>query len=351
VPIVEVHVSATTAPETPEAPEQPKRRGGIGRAIRWVVAMLTCVLAAVAITGAVAAYYARLELLDTQQFTERVSPVAEDEQVQQAVATMVTEKINDALDVDAIAQQATGWASVEDAPPMIQELIASAVESVRGYVESEVEDFVASPAFQEVWDTAVSEAHASLVSALQGDNSGALTVDGDTLTLDLGQTVEIVKEKLVENDFALAAEIPPIEADYVLLDSEQVPELQRDTERLEWAADWLPWIALALLVVTFVLAPRRWWAALVLGVLSAAMAVGALIAISMGRTLFANRARDAQVAPKTYDAFTEDLQWAYLIMIAAAVLLIVVALLAIMMQRRRRRNADTVDTAEPVEAV
>ncbi|THV23588.1 hypothetical protein [Glycomyces paridis] len=326
------------APETAAA-----RRHGVGRLVRWIVALLACVLAAVAVTGAVAAYYARLELLDTDRFTERTEVIAADEQVQNDVADLLSARIIAAIDIEQVAEDAAGWAGGEDPPAAVRDLIASAAESLRGYIENEVADFVSSDAFLDLWDAAVREAHASLVSALRGENAGAVLADGNTLSLDLGRVVAVIKERLVDADFALAEDIPAVEAQYVLVDSEQVPQLQRDTERLEWAATWLPWIAVGLLIVAFVLAPRRWVAALVVGALGAVLAVAALWGLAEGRTLFVSRARDAAFAPLTYDAFTDDLQWTYGLMLVVAVLL---AALAVLMLIVRRRSSAT----EPAEA-
>ncbi|SDL45493.1 hypothetical protein SAMN05216298_3886 [Glycomyces sambucus] len=312
-----------------------ERQGGVGRVVRWVVAVLACVLAVVAVTGAVAAYYARLELLTTDRFVERTEPIAEDERVQAAVAKTITTEITNAIDLDAISSQAAGWAGVENPPAYIEDLIASAAETLRAYIETEVNEFVASPAFLKVWDAAVTEAHSSLVSALEGENTGSLRAEGNTLTLDLGRVVEVVKERLAENDFAYAADIPAVEAEYVLLDSSQVPELQQRTEQLEWAATWLPWIALGLLVVAVVVAPRRWVAALVVGVLAAILAGAALIALGMGRERFIAEAGDASFAPITYDAFTSGLKGSYVVMLVAAIVVAVAAVGALFLRRNR----------------
>ncbi|GAA1666154.1 hypothetical protein GCM10009830_09780 [Glycomyces endophyticus] len=337
---MEVPVSETpseTPSEAAEAagPQEEREGGGIGRLVRWIVAMLACVLAVVAVTGAVAAYYARLELLTTDQFVERTQPIAEDEQVQAAVAQMITAKIEESLDVDAIASRAAGWVGVENPPAYIRDLVASAAETLRAYIETEVNEFVASPQFVTVWDAAVTEAHSSLVSALEGENAGSLTAEGTTLTLDLGKVVEVVKKRLAENDFAYASDIPAVEAQYVLLDSEQVPELQERTGQLRWAATWLPWIALALLVVAVVVAPRRWVAALVVGVLAAVLAGVALVALSAAREEFIAQAGDASFAPLTYDAFTSGLKAAYLVMLVAALVVAVAAVVALLLRRRR----------------
>ncbi|SDE31540.1 hypothetical protein [Glycomyces harbinensis] len=326
-------MNETATEEVPAAPE--RERHGVGRIARWVAAMLLCVLAVVAVTGAITAYYAKLELFDTDRFTVKTEAIAEDPQVQARIASLVTAQIEDAIDVEAIARSANSWIGEETAPALVEQLVASAAETMRAYIETEVNEFVASPRFLEVWEAAVAEAHASLISALRGENAGSVVADGNVLSLDLGRVVALVKERLVEADFAYAAEIPEIEAEYVLVESEQVPQLQRDAERLEWAATWLPWIALALLVLAFVIAPRRWAALLVIGALGAAMAGGALIGLAAGRTLFIERAEDASFAPVTWDAFTDGLRSSYLLMLIAGVVAAVAAVIVLFLRRKK----------------
>lgn len=328
-------MSETATEESAEQTAPERDRGGALRAVRWVVAVLACVLAVVAVTGSVAAYYAKLELLDTDRFTERTAVIAEDEQVQAGIAALTTREIEQALDVQAIAAEANAWIGSETAPALVESLVASAVETLQGYIENEVNAFVASPRFLEVWDAAVREAHGSLVSALQGDNAGAIQAEGNTLTLDLGKVVAVVKERMVESDVALAENIPAVEADYVLLDSEQVPELQRRVDQLEWAERWLPWIAVALLLIAFALMPRRWVGALIVGVLGAVLAGAALWALAQGRTVFVENAGDAAFAPVTYDAFTSGLRSTYTLMLWIGIIVAIIAAGALLMRRRR----------------
>ncbi|MDN3239636.1 hypothetical protein [Glycomyces tritici] len=328
----------TTEAATPEeaaAVPEPQWRKSAGHVVRWVLAALACVLAVVAVTGSVAAYYARLELLDTDRFTERTAVIAEDEQVQAGIAALIAREIEQALDVERISAEANAWIGAETAPALVESLVASAVETLQGYIRNEVDAFVASPRFLEVWDAAVREAHRSLVSALEGENAGSIQAEGNTLVLDLGKVVSIVKERMVEADVALAADIPEVEADYVLLDSEQVPELQRTVDRLDWAATWLPWIAVGLLLVALVLMPRRWVAVLVIGALGAVLAGAALWAIAAGRPVFIENAGDAAFAPITYDAFTNGLRAAYTLMLWAGAALAVTAVVVLFPRRRR----------------
>lgn len=325
--------------ETAADETEPRRRGGVWHVVRWVLAALACVLAVVAVTGSVAAYYARLELLDTDQFTERTAVVAKDEQVQAGISALIAREIEQAMDVERISAEANAWIGAEAPPEAVESLVASAVETLQGYIRNEVDAFVSSPRFLEVWDAAVREAHSSLVSALEGENAGAIQAEGNTLTLDLGRVVAIVKERMVQADVALAEDIPEVEAEYVLLDSEQVPELQRTVDRLDWAATWLPWIALGLLVAALVLMPRRWVAVLVVGALAAVLAGAALWAVAKGRPVFVENAGDAAFAPITYDAFTSGLRSAYTLMLWIGAALAVAAVVVLLLRRRRRAEA------------
>ncbi|MFG3340002.1 hypothetical protein [Glycomyces sp. NPDC048151] len=328
-------MSETQTEEPVREPAPAKERKGVVHLVRGIVGLLACVLAVVAVTGAVAAYYARLELLDTDRFTELTANIAEDPDVQAGIASLITAQIDSALDTDQIEAEADAWIGSSVAPDAIESLVDSAVETLKAYIASEVDKFVASPQFIEVWDAAVHEAHSGLVSALEGENTGALQVDGDTLVVDLGQVVTIVKDRMVANGVELASEIPDVDAQYVLVDSEQVPELQTYVDRLNWAADWLPWIALGLLVVGFLVIPRRWVGALVVGVLGAVLAGGSLWGLAEGKTLFVSRARDAAFAPVTYDAFTDQLRNTYLVMLGVSVLVVLVAVGVLFLRRRR----------------
>jgi hypothetical protein len=78
---------------------------------------------------------------------------------------------------------------------------------IQGFVRTEVGKFVQSQAFADAWVQANRVAHQALVKALTGQGDGAVTVQGDTVTLNLAPFIETVKARLVEGGFDLAARI------------------------------------------------------------------------------------------------------------------------------------------------
>jgi len=327
-------VRANATAEIPAEPD-PTRRGGAGRVIRWIVAMLVCVLAALAATGAVAAFHAGAELLDSDRFTERTAVIAEDPEVKAKIAELISTEIEAAVDVDNIKAAASRWIWTEQPPEAISAFLNSAASSLRGYIDGEIQTFLDSDAYMKAWDSAVGDAHASLVSSLRGEDSGAFVAEGNSLTLELGPFIKAVKDQLVADGFDLAESMPAVEAQFVLLDSGQVPELEERAGQLEWAAKWGPWIALALLVIAILIAPRRRIAALVVGVLAAICAGAALLGLSMVRTEFIAQARDTDFAPKVFDAFAGDWYAAYALMLVLGITAAVASGLMLFLRRRR----------------
>jgi len=307
----------------------------MGRLVRWITATLACVLGVAAVTAAITACYAKAELLDTDGFVARADAIAEDQDVQDEIAGLLTAKIEAALDISSLTAQADSWLGTNGAPAEVQALLDSAASSLHDYIQDEVESFIGSDAYRKVWDAAVSDAHSSLIAALEGDTGGTLAVEGQTLVLNLGPAVANVKDRLVADGFDLAADIPAVTAQVVLADSDQLPELQRQVDRANWAATWLPWIGLGLLILAFALAPRRWVTALIAGILGAVLAGAALWGLAEGRTLFLDRAQDAAYAPVTYAAFTDDLRDAYVAMLVVALVLAVLAVLMLFLRRKR----------------
>jgi hypothetical protein len=53
------------------------------------------------------------------------------------------------------------------------------------------------------------------VKALTGEGGGAVTVQGDTVSLNLAPFIATVKQRLVEGGFGLADKIPEVNASFV----------------------------------------------------------------------------------------------------------------------------------------
>lgn len=297
-----------------------------------VLIVLACVLAPLS----VASVWASAELSDTQQYVETVAPLAEDPALQQAVADEVTGVILQSLDVDALTDDALETvAGLENVPPRVADALpALAVpisDGIESFTRDQVGNAIASPQFAQVWAEVNRIAHSQVVRLLEGDQVGAVTAQGDTITLNLGPVIEQVKQRLVEQGFTLAENVPAVDRSFVLVQTEAIPRAQGFYSTLNTLGAWLPLIALALLAAGVLLARDRRRALLrgALGVTASmlVLAIGLIVA----RTLYVDSTPANILTPEAagsvFDTLVRFLRSA---LRALAVLGLVVALAAFM---------------------
>ncbi|MGH2814988.1 MAG: DUF3488 domain-containing protein, partial [Actinomycetota bacterium] len=124
--------------------------------------------------------------------------------------------------------------------------IASGVQS---FTRSQVGKIVESDAFADAWVQANRVAHQELVKALTGEGGGSVTVENDTVTLNMAAFIETVKQRLVESGFSVAARIPTVNASFVLFQSEDITRVRSGFNLLNTLGVWLPVIVIVLLVL------------------------------------------------------------------------------------------------------
>ena len=225
----------------------------------WRPALVTIL---VALTGIVApvsvvAAWAQTQVSDTEAFVAAYAPLSRDPAVQQALADKLSSTIQDRLDLPALTQQLID--EVSGSRPVAGRLLPSLTgplnSFVSDFIDKQVDSFVTSDAFSQVWNVALRTTHTKFVALVRGDEGGPLTVAEGTIQLQLGPFVEAVKQRLVANGFPLAERIPPVTTaiDLVQLDPQTVAQAQAAYRLLSVVAVWLPWLllllpALALLV-------------------------------------------------------------------------------------------------------
>jgi len=263
------------------------------RAVRWTVSATLAILAAVLAIPAVAARFAHGELLDTSRYVETVAPLASDPAVQDAVATKVSDAIIAQLDLESLVQQAlTGLTNAAPRiPAQVVGLAPVLANQANGYITKFVSDFVHSDAFVQLWTQANTVAHTNVVSVLTGGTGTALTANANgEVSIQLGPIIDQVKQRLTAQGLSFAANIPEVNASFVVFESPQVVSAQRATRALDRVSTWLPLIVLVLAVASVAAAPpgRRRRAVIVV---SAATAVAMLIlgvGIAVGRGVYLN---------------------------------------------------------------
>lgn len=261
----------------------------------WWRTALVAIL--VALTGIVApvsvvAAWAHTQVSDTEAFVTAYAPLSRDPAVQQAVAAKLTSTISDRLDLPGLTQQLID--EVSGSRPIAGRLLPSLTGPLNAFVadfiDTQVNRFVSSEAFSQVWDVALRTTHTQFVALISGDEDGTLTLDEGRLQLQLAPFVEAVKQRLIANGFPLAERIPAVTTaiDLVQLNPQRVAQAQAGYRMLSVVAEWLPWLLLLLPTLALFLARdlRRTviacGAAVAVGIVVAWLAFRGVVAEGMG---------------------------------------------------------------------
>jgi hypothetical protein len=279
---------------------------------RWrtVVATLLIVVGCVLAPLSVVAVWARNQVTNTDRYVATVAPLARDPAIQQAITDQITTQVFTYIDVQGLATQAIdALASRGGLPPEVagrlEGLAGPIANGVQGFVHTQVEKVVQSQAFADAWVQANRLAHDELVKALTGEGGGAITVENDTVSVNLAAFIQTVKQQLVAQGFSLAARIPQVDASFVLFQSEDITRARSGFNLFNTLGVWLPVIALILLAIGVYVAKdhRRALVGASLGV-----AIGMLL-LALGLAVFRSIYLDAipaQVLPHDAAAVLYD---------------------------------------------
>lgn len=245
---------AAARPEHEEVRAGPTRTG---RTARWTLSLVLCVLTAVLLIVTVVARYVRSELLDTDRYVETVTPLAQQPEVQDAVATQVTREIVTRLDVEQVAEDALDRLVELGAPDAVAALAGPLADQVESFTRDEVEKVLRSDEFARLWEEANRRAHAQVVAVLTGETGDVVSVDEGTITVDVGLVVSRVRDRLVDRGFGLASNIPDVSSTFTLVESQKLEDAQRYVRLLDRSATILPFVVLLLAAAAVLVSPNR----------------------------------------------------------------------------------------------
>jgi len=265
--------------------------GRVGRQ-RWrsIVATLMIVVACVLAPLSVAAIWTRNQVTNTDRYVATVAPLADDPAIQNAITDQITVQVFNYIDVPGLTNQAVDALAERGlTPALADQLRALAVpiaSGVQSFTRSQVAKVVESDAFADAWVQANRVAHAELVAALTGEGGGSVTIENDTVSVNLAAFIQTVKQRLVDAGFSVAARIPEVNASFVLFQSEDITRARSGFNLLNTLGVWLPVIAIVLLVLGVYVAKdhRRALVGAALGV-AASMVVLAL-ALTVFRSIY-----------------------------------------------------------------
>ena len=297
--VADLRTQVATAPEAAEQvvipPSRPRRQ-------RWrsVVATLLIVIGCILAPLSVVAVWAKNQVTDTDRYVATVTPLASDPAIQNAVADKITAEIFVRLDVAGITNQAVDALAERGLPPLVatqlHALSGPLSSGVQSYVRTEVGQVVASDAFADAWISANRAAHAALVAALTGQTGEGITIENDTVSINLGPFIQVVKQRLIDRGFELASRIPDVNPSFVLVQSDAIARARDAFNLLNAIGNWLPVVALIFLALGVYVAKghRRALVGAGLGLAGGMLTLG--LGIALFRTIYLN-AIPAEVLP------------------------------------------------------
>ena len=107
---------------------------------------------------------------------------------------------------------------------------------------------MASDTFVDAWLTANRAAHSALVAALTGQTGEGVTIENDTVSINLGPLIQEVKQRLIDRGFELASRIPDVNPSFVLVQSDYIAQARAAFNLLNAIGNW-PSVALAFLAL------------------------------------------------------------------------------------------------------
>jgi hypothetical protein len=309
----------TTPMETLPAPERPSRG-------RSVAAVICLVLAGLLTTPAAVAYWGQRTLNDTERYVATVDPLIDSPEVQDAIATTVTAAIEKQVDIETVLGNV--FEGVITERPRLELLVGPLSAAINSLVDREVRAFIASDEFAELWLQVNIRAQQALQRVLTGEGSGAVTVQGDQLVLDVDEVITRVKERLVDRGLTLVENVPIPDTDrqIVLVQSEQLEQLRTIYAFGNPVAIWMLPVVAVLYLLAFVLARRRARMAVLIGALLAANAVLVALFLTIGRQLFVNQLSGTVFGPASkvfYDTLLAYLERGRGVLLALGLLLVV----------------------------
>jgi hypothetical protein len=313
-------VDAADAPST--SPTRGKRWQRVASVILLVVGFILVPLSAVAI-------WSHNQLTNTDRYVETVSPLADNKDVQQTVATAA---------VTALFENADVPKRIEDALPQRAKFLGEPVaNAMRGYATDVAEKFLASDQFKELWDAVNRRAHAQLVALLTDDPGkapGSVSIKDGQVTLDLSRIIDMVKGRLVDRGLTFLdnVEVPPVSRTIAIINTEGLSEARTYVGILDTLAWVLPVLGVLALIGSALLVPNRRRATIRAALVLVAACVLTLVLLAIARSLYLDAATSPRVSEGTaaavFDILIRNLRYGVITLGVVGVIIALVAYFA-----------------------
>ena len=295
------------------------------------------VLAGMVLTLAVGTWWVRAEVLDPERWTATSALVVADPEVRADVATELADRVIEAVRLEEVLAAALPFPLGLLADPLSEgaaDLVARA--TVAG---------VATEAFAGIWEAASRVAWTEVLAAVRDEGDVTAIVDG-ALTLDLGRSLDLVREELSDAGVPAidALDLSAVDARFVLVDAPELERLRQLVRAIDVGVVVFPVLVIALLGVGTVLLRR---VGPVLVALGTGMVVGvvftAVVAVwsrSVVVDAFSGGVLGPTAAGRVVDTVTEGVRTPLGSVMGAGAVLVVAGAVAWTAGARRRSPVD-----------
>ncbi|WTW93423.1 hypothetical protein OG216_08570 [Streptomycetaceae bacterium NBC_01309] len=292
-----------------------------------VLITLTCILVPVSLITV----WVHDIVLDTNRYVETVKPLASDPAIEAAAANRITEAVDVRVDGKQVTADLAAWLDAQGLPPRVGNAVKGLApqlnDAANQVAHKAATRFVESDRFEDVWTNANRRAHAAVVDALTGQGRGAVGVNQGTVTLNVGTAVESVKQELVDAGVSPAENIPEVDKELVLVQSDKLEKIRGGAHALDVLGNWLPVITVVLGAAGVFLARRRRRALVTTTLCAAAACLLLIIGLAVARRYYLDHLPAQVQSPDAAAAiFDTLLRFLRLALRTALVLGIVVAL-------------------------
>ncbi len=318
----ETAAAPTVAAPAAAAPAGVKVKPDKGKRWQRIVSVVLLVLGFILVPLSAVAIWTHNQLTNTDRYVETVSPLAENADVQQAVANAVV----NALFTGNIEKRVASAL-----PKRAQPLAAPIASAAKSYAVDVAEKLLASQQFSDLWDAANRRAHNQLVALLTDDPGkapGAVNIKDGKVQLDLTNVITQVQGKLVDAglSFLKNVNVPPVSRTITIIDTEGLSEARTYVSILDTLAWVLPVLGILCLAGSaLIVPPRRRRLTVRAALVLVAACAFTLVLLAIGRSLYLDATVNKDAAKAVFDILVRNLRYG---VITLAVVGVIVALVA-----------------------
>ena len=276
-----------------------------GRGFRRWSSVILAVIAGVVLPLAALTVWTQRTVLDTDQYVDTVGPLASNEAVQDRVSQVLSAQINEQVDFDSLIKDTLDEAELpEDLEGPLGVLVGPLAGGAESIVARVVDEIVRSEAFATLWEEANRSGHEVVVAVLTGEGADLIETDDGKIriTFDalLKQATDALEGVLGE-DLTARLGLENVDAEVVLLQSDDLAAAQDAVDLLDTLAWFVPLIALALLALVIIVSNDRRLGVRRVGLATLLSSLITLALLAIVRNRVVGSAEDEEAARATLD--------------------------------------------------